>query len=126
MRKAFLLLAVGLLFAAVTALPVLPANAQSTVVTDDNLDQALANAKTPADHEAIAAYYDKEAADNEAKAKLHHAVHHDYEKFHLKPPDMANHCNELAKSFERAARLDKDLAAEHHAMAKKLAAKSGS
>jgi hypothetical protein len=34
----------------------------------------IAIAKTPADHEAIATYYDKVAADADAKVKLHHST----------------------------------------------------
>lgn len=119
MKRVTVLLAAGLILLAAASLPAFRAGAQQTVVTDDNLDQALASAKTPADHEAIAAYYDKEAAENEAKAKLHHAVHHNYDKFRIKPPDMGHHCDELAKYFQRAADQDKDLAADHREMAKK-------
>jgi hypothetical protein len=120
MKRVTVLLAAGLILLAAASLPTFRAGAQETVVTDDNLDQALASAKTPADHEAIAAYYDKEAASNAAKAKLHHAVHHNYDKFRIKPPDMGHHCDELAKFFQRAADQDKDLAAGHRKMAKNL------
>ncbi len=92
---------------------------QQTTVTDDNLAQAIANAKTPADHEAIAEYYDKEAAENEAKAKLHLSAAKSYEAFKsMKPVGMANHCENLAKAFQKAAEQDKILAAAHRAMAK--------
>ncbi len=119
MRRVILLLAGAVLMLAATTLPAFRAVAQQTVVTDDNLDQATASAKTPADHEAIAAYYDKEAADNENKAKIHHAQHHIYEKFHLKVgTDMGPHCDALAKEYQRAADQDKALAAGHREMAK--------
>lgn len=125
MKRVTVLLAAGLILLAAASLPTFRAGAQETVVTDDNLDQALASAKTPADHEAIAAYYDQEAASNYAKAKLHHAVHHNYERFRSKPPDMGPHCDELAKYFQRAGDQDKDLAAGHRAMAKKVAGGTG-
>ena len=119
MRKIVILLAGILMLAATATLPTYQARAQQTEVTDENLDQSVANAKTPADHEAIASYYDKEAADNEAKAKFHHAVHHNYVKFHLKTAtDMAPHCDSLAKDYQRAADQDKALAAGHRKMAK--------
>ena len=57
-----------LLALAVATLPTVRVGAQQpTAVTDDNLDQMVANAKTPADHEAIAAFYEQEAADTKKK-----------------------------------------------------------
>jgi hypothetical protein len=125
MKRVTVLLAAGILLLAAVTLPTFRAGAQGTVVTDDNLDQAVANAKTPADHEAIAAYYDKEAADNTAKATLHHAVHHNYVKFRWKQSDMGPHCDELAKWYQRTADQDKDLAAGHREMAKKVGSQTG-
>jgi hypothetical protein len=120
MRRVTILLAAGLILLAAISLPTFRAAAQQAVVTDGNLDESLASAKTPADYEAIAAYYDKEAADNEARAKLHHAVHHNYEKFKWKTStDMGPHCDDLAKYYQRAANQDKDLAAGQRKMAKK-------
>ena len=99
--------------------------AQQAAVTDDNLDQAIASAKTPAEHEAIADYYDKEAARLSGYAKLHHSTHKAYEKFHMKPTDMAHHCDELAKSYQRGADQAKALAADHLKMAKKAGVETG-
>ena len=65
-----MLIAAGVFLLAVATLLTIRANAQQTVVTDDNLNQMIAHAKTPADHEAIAAYYDTEAAENEKKSLL--------------------------------------------------------
>ncbi len=118
MKRITMLLAAGLILFAATV-PASRAIAQLATVTDDNLDQSIAAAKTPADHEAIAAFYDKEAARLEGYAKLHHSTHETYEKFRLKPSDMAHHCDELAKSYQRGANEAKTLAEEHRAMAKK-------
>ena len=104
----------GLILLAVTALPIIRANAQQSVVTNDNLNQMIAKAKTPADHEAIAAYYDREAQGNEAKAILHRDSANIYAK-----PGMTAHCNNLSKELHRAAEEDRALAAEHRAMAQK-------
>jgi hypothetical protein len=125
MKRVTMLLAAGFFLLAATTLPVMRAVAQQETVTDDNLDQAIASAKTPADHEAMATYYDKEAADNEAKAKLHHAVHHNYEKFKWKQSAMGPHCDELAKFYQRSADQDKALAAGHREMAKKGGGETG-
>ncbi|SRR6266849_2511672 len=124
MKRVTMLLAAGLVLLAAVSLPIVRAGAQQAVVTDDNLDQMIANAKTPADHEAIAAFYDQEAAAAEEKAKLHHSNHKTYEKYPpfrgLKAaPNMAYHCDALGRYFQEAADQDKALAAGHREMAKK-------
>lgn len=125
MKRLTMFLATLLLVLAAATLPATRAIAQQADVTDDNLDQAITNAKTPADHEAIAVYYDKEAARLSENARLHHSTHKTYEKFRLKPPDMVHHCDELAKSYQRAADQATALAADHRAMAKKAGAQTG-
>ena len=70
------------------------------------------------------AYYDKENARLSEYARLHHSTHATYKKFHLKPPDMANHCDELAKFYQRAADEAKALAADHREMVKKAGAQT--
>jgi len=117
MKRATLFLAMGLVLLAAIAMPTIRAVAGQEV-TDANLDRMIADAKTPADHEAIAAFYDKEAADAEAKAKLHHSVQKNYESFKMKPAEMAHHCDELGKYFDRIASQAKALAEAHRAMAK--------
>ena len=101
----------------VTALPI-PAMGASAAQEAD-LEQMIANAKTPADHEAIATYYDREAADNDSKAEFHKKLAKTYADLHIKPSDMWNHCEQMAKYFEGVARDAKLLAAEHREMAKK-------
>jgi hypothetical protein len=113
MKRVTLILAAGLVLLAATALPILRAGAQTAVVTDDNLSESIANAKTPADHEAIAAYYDQEAASAEAKGALHPKA-----ASNAKPVGMANMCNGLAQYWGKVATEDKDLAKAHRAMAK--------
>ena len=116
-RLTLLLLAVGLLLAA-AALPTTKAVAQqSTAVTDDNLNEMIKSAKTPADHEAIAVYYDAEATENEKKVRLHTTNVNMYSKLSFLP-----HCKALVKAFQDAADQDKALAAAHRAMAKAASA----
>ena len=119
MRKVATLLAGFVLLGAA----VLPANwaiAQQPVVTASNLTEMIKKAKTPADHEAIAAFYEREAATNEEMAKIHRNSANIYAK-----PGMTAHCNNLARDLRRAAAQDKALAAEHRAMAKTAAEKTG-
>ncbi len=120
MKRVTVLLGMGLVLLAVAVLPTIRAGAQPAVVTDDNLNQMIANAKTPADHEAIAAYYDGEAAKNEKLAALHRASRNIYTK-----TLNQGHCNALINGYQMAAAADKALAAGHREMAKKASGQTG-
>jgi hypothetical protein len=113
MKRGTMLLAVGLILLAAATVPAIRAGAQTAVVTDDNFEQSVANAKTPADHEAIAAYYDQEAASAEAKAALHRRSASNY-----KPPNMAGMCKGIADYWDKVASDAKALAKGHRDMAK--------
>lgn len=77
-------------------------------------------AKTPADHEAIAAAFDQEAARLEARAKEHEKMAHSYRttgsKVGQKSASMHAHCAKLAKQYSEAAQENRELAKEHRAM----------
>ncbi|HLK80785.1 MAG TPA: hypothetical protein VKT99_04715 [Xanthobacteraceae bacterium] len=120
MKRVTMLLAAGLVVLAATTLPVMRAVAQDHVVSDANLKQKLEEAKTPADHEMIAEYYDREAAENEKKAELHRDMRNMYTK-----PINQLHCNPLVTAYQQAASQDKALAVYHREMAKKVEAQSG-
>lgn len=80
-------------------------------------------AKTPADHEAIATAYDKEAARLESMAKDHVAMARSYRAAAVgtkgsAPAAMAAHCNKLMTQYEAAAQENRALAAAHRQMAK--------
>jgi hypothetical protein len=124
MKRVTMLLAAGLLLLAATV-PAIRAIAQPTTVTDDNLDQMIVAAKTPADHDAIATYFEGEAADAKKKAALHAGVADTYRKLKIpKPVYMAEMCDGIAAGFEKTAKDAKKLAKMHHDMAK-AAATSG-
>ena len=112
MKRPNLYLAASLVLMAVAAF-FSAARAQTPPVTDDNLAQSVANARTVADHEAIAGYYDQEAAEAEKKAALHRQS-----ASNLKPVGMANMCNSLAEYWDKVAEQDKQLASAHRKMAK--------
>ncbi|SRR5216684_8758326 len=121
MKRVTMLLAAGIFMLAATTLPAMRAVAQEDhVVTDANLNEKLKNAKTEGDHEMIAEYYDKEAADNAQKAELHRVSKNVYSK----APNQF-HCNELIKAFQDAADQDKALAAAHRKMAKQAGGGAG-
>jgi hypothetical protein len=93
-----------------------------------DLPKAIENAKTAADHEAIAAYFDERAKDARAAATRHREMGAVYKKrpptslksggghaFHVQ---MGEHCDDLVKSYEQAAKDYEAMAASHRAEAK--------
>ena len=123
MKRVTMLLAAALLVFAAATLPTMRAGAQSTVVTADNLNQMIANAKTSADHEAIAAYYKEEAAEAEKNAQLHEQSAETYRKAKIaKPVYMAKMCDGIATMWKKIAAKDLLLAKAHEAMAKAASA----
>jgi hypothetical protein len=93
--------------------------AATDVVTPAQIEAA----KTAADHEAIAAAYDKEAADLEAKAKDHMSMDKAYRSMSVGKKgtahvSMSAHCQKLVAQYTAAAEENRQLAQEHRAMAK--------
>src|SRR6516164_10720477 len=121
MTRVIMLLAAGLVLLAAVMLPTMRAVAQEDhVVTDANLQQKVKDAKTAGDHEMIAEYYDKEAADNQQKAELHKTMGNVY----FKGPAPA-HCHYLSQAYQQAADQDKALAAAQRQMAKQAGGAAG-
>ncbi len=119
MKRVIMLLAAGLVLLAAASLPVIRAGAQPAVVTDDNLDQMIASAKAPADHEAIAAFYEQQAAEAKKKAELHRSTAETYRKLKMgKPVDMAHMCDGIAAMWDKIATDNLKLAKAHRHMAK--------
>ncbi len=81
---------------------------------------AIAAAKTPSDHEAIAKAFDDEAAKLEREAERHQNAAETYGQPGGKPwmKGQAKHCDAVAKDLRAAAKEDRALAAEHRKMAK--------
>ena len=77
-------------------------------------------AKTPADHEAIAAAFDQEATRLEALAKEHQKMADSYRvtssKRGMASASMHAHCANLVKRYQEAAQENRELAKEHRAM----------
>lgn len=91
-----------------------------TLASDAVSEQRIAAAKTPADHEAIAASYESEATAADAKAAAHEQMARTYKSGGTpkgNPTAMAGHCDRLATSYRAAAKEYRALAAEHHKMA---------
>ena len=84
-----------------------------------NIEQMITEAKTPADHEAIAAYYEKEAQDAHKK----HAEHQKMEEWYKKNPALnksgfGTHCDIIAANYDKTAKEYEALAKLHKDMAK--------
>jgi hypothetical protein len=94
-------------------------------VTGKTLKESIAKAETAADHQAIAQYFDAEAARYEAEAKEHGELAAVYQKNAPSQPtkypgsmQTFGHCDALAKSLQQAAKQARRLAADHREMAK--------
>lgn len=120
MKRVTVLLAAGVILLAAAALPSIRAAAQQSVVTDDNLDQMIASAKTPAEHDAISAYYQHEASAAKEKADLHRRAAASYRKMNIAHPvGMANMCDGVAAMWDKIAADASKLAKDHNEMARK-------
>jgi spermidine/putrescine-binding protein len=123
MHRVTMLIAAGLVVLLATSLPTIKASAQQAVVTDANLDQMITSAKTPADHDAIAAFYEQQAAEAKNKAEIHRKTAETYRRLKLpKPVDMAEMCDGIAAMWDKIAADYSKLADSHHEMAKKAGA----
>lgn len=96
-------LALGLL---VTALHLAPSQARAEEATPFNLEKAMAEAKTPAQHEAMASYYDREAATAHAKAAEYRKLAATYRDLAITGRSqfqIGGHYRQLAQYYERLA-----------------------
>ncbi len=112
-----LLLTVMTVFAGAVSLQA----ADSKLLTKDELKGLMPNARTAQDHERLAAHYTAQAEELEAEAQLHadeavrlRGTSAPQEVKH----NMSNHCTATAAQLRKAAKADRQLAADHTAMAK--------
>jgi hypothetical protein len=121
MRKTMLALVV---LAAALCLPAGRAAAQPA----KEMDAMISGAKTAADHEALAAQYEKEAADAKAKAAKHAKMGEAYKNQATVgggraagsglSATMPPHCASLAKSYDQQAEMYTAMAAAEREAAK--------
>ena len=89
-----------------------------------DIKKAVTGATTPADHETIAAYYDREVATAHAQAEEHRKMMEAYRNLTGKSQfRMEDHCQRLAQSYESVAADNAALAAAHRQMAQEAAQK---
>src|SRR5262245_48519941 len=89
------------------------------------MDAMISSAKTAADHEALAAQYDKDAADAKAKASEHLKMGAAYKGQPAvtggkvaAASGMPEHCEKLVKSFEDQAQMYTAMATAERELAK--------
>ena len=86
-----------------------------------DLDKMIANAKTPADHEAIAAVYEKSAEEAKAEAAKHTEMEAAYKQAGgalIGKQHIDTHCVNLVSLYKKIAKENEALAKAHKAMAK--------
>ena len=84
-----------------------------------DMSQMLQNAKTPADHEALAQHYEQAAQDMQAKVAEHKVLLEQY-KAHLygkQMQGMQTHCQYLLSMYEKIADENMKMAEAHRQMA---------
>lgn len=91
-----------------------------------DVSEMIESAKTPADHDAIAAAYDQEAAYNRDQAALHLRIAESYDRKPRWRLDYSKICREMVKDYSDLAKEDAELAQEHRKMAESLQSSSGS
>ena len=115
------------LFVVMSLATVGPRSAHALDAAD--LPKAIESAKTAADHEAIATYFEEQAKEARATAKRHQEMGAIYKKesspapksggaAHLFHTQMGEHCDDLATKYEKVAKDYEAMAAEHRAQAK--------
>jgi hypothetical protein len=89
--------------------------AQAGPVTDDNIVERITTMKTPADHQAIATYYQTKVAAEAADVKRHEAMVKVYGGNGMKT--MNRHCDLLLQTARQRQAEYESLAKEHADMA---------
>lgn len=119
MTKPLQLMSVALL-AAILAVGAL-APAALSAGEDADLETRISSAKTAADHEAIAAVYEQQAAEAAAAAAEHTKMEESYKQAGgalIEKQHIDAHCRSLASLYRKVEQENKALAKAHAAMAK--------
>ena len=101
-----------LLMVAATVVPTTRAFAQ-----DQDIEQMIDNAKTSADYEAIADYYQKKGDEAQKQLEWHTKLYKTY-KENPRLSTMQMHCHRLIHIYRDEAKEDKVMADQYRQMAK--------
>src|SRR5260370_40357225 len=114
MKRLMLVLAPALLvMVAAAALPTTQAFAQ-----DQNIEQMIENAKTPADYEAISAYYTKKADAAQQELTCPESLYKTY-KQNARRSTMQMHCHRIVRIYKDQVKEYKVMSDQYSQMAKK-------
>ncbi len=87
-----------------------------------DMTQAIRNAKTPGDHDALAKHYEDAAKEMQAKADEHKKMLAEYEAnrtlYGKQYQSLISHCQGLMRIYEQAAAENLSMAESHRQMAK--------
>lgn len=83
-----------------------------------NLANRIESARTAADHEQLATYFEAQSATAATEAQRHVRMKQSYRQFYGKAHDMKSHCEGLIKTYRTAADEYAALAKLHHDLAK--------
>jgi cytidine deaminase len=92
---------------------------RADTITDDNVEAAMAAAKTPADHQALAAYFTAKSQQAQANVAKHQRMSNLFGG--KQKTQWEAHCHALMKTFEEQAKDYAALAKEQTAVAAALA-----
>jgi hypothetical protein len=85
-----------------------------------NMDLAVQNAETKADHEALAKHYEEVAGEMRAKAEEHKKLLSHYQsksyRYGKQAQDFKAHCERLVDVYEKAAEENLEMARMHRQM----------
>ena len=84
-----------------------------------DMTQAVQNAKTPGDHEALAKHYEDVAKEMQAKAEEHKTSIADYRArlYSKQARRLASHCQYLVRAYEQAGAENMRMAESHRQLA---------
>ncbi|PSJ16885.1 hypothetical protein [Nitrosomonas supralitoralis] len=86
-----------------------------------DMGQAVQNAKTSADHEALAKYFEDNAKEMQSKLQDHQKMYEQYQSesqhYGRQGVDMETMCRGLIRTYEQAVKENMEMAASHRKMA---------
>jgi hypothetical protein len=93
--------------------------AQEPATTADAMEQAISNAKSPAEHAAIATFFLQEATNAKTAAEYHQQLADENRKLKIAQPDyMVEVCDKMAADFRKIADAANRIAETQERLAK--------
>lgn len=120
MRKKLRWLVMGAGVALLAAVATLGGCAAEGPTKPAGLEQKIENARSRADHEAIASQYEQQAGMDKTAAEKHQGYARSYQRAWANrggQANMASHCENLAKTYQQAADENLALAKLHRQLA---------